>query len=82
MRFKSTTAKVILKNVFTTNQIQPIHGVDVSLHISANFMLSLFFPLKSKLPYCDMFPHSYLLLHFWLDKGMVMRRVKKYPMLL
>lgn len=41
----------------------------------------IFFP-KSELPDNDVFPHSYLPLHFWLDKGMVTRRVKKYPMLL
>jgi len=55
--------------------------VDVSSHISAKYAI-LFFPPKSELPYCDQFPHSYLPLHFWLDKGMVTRRVKKYPMLL
>lgn len=37
---------------------------------------------KSQLPDSDIFPHSYLPLHFWLDKGLVTRRVKKYPMLL
>ena len=55
--------------------------VDVSSHISAKYAI-LFFSPKSELPYCDQFPHSYLPLHFWLDKGMVTRRVKKYPMLL
>ena len=28
------------------------------------------------------FPHCFLPLHFWLDKGLVTRRVKKYPMML
>jgi len=37
---------------------------------------------KSELPNCEIFPHSYLPLHFWLDKGLVTRRVKKYPMIL
>ena len=37
---------------------------------------------KSELPEDDIFPHSYLPLHFWLDKGLVTRRVKKYPMIL
>ena len=37
---------------------------------------------KSELPTGDVFPHCYLPLHFWLDKGLVTRRVKKYPMLL
>jgi hypothetical protein len=41
----------------------------------------IFFP-KSELPDDDAFPHSYVPLHFWLDKGLVTRRVKKYPMLL
>ena len=55
--------------------------VDVSLHISAKYAI-LFFPPKSELLYCDLFPHSYLPLHFWLDKGMVTWHVRKYPMLL
>ena len=38
--------------------------------------------LQSELPEDDIFPHSYLPLHFWLDKGLVTRRVKKYPMIL
>ncbi|KDR66778.1 hypothetical protein GALMADRAFT_147642 [Galerina marginata CBS 339.88] len=38
--------------------------------------------IDSELPDSDIFPHSYLPLHFWLDKGMVTRRVKKHPMLL
>ena len=42
----------------------------------------LIFNLKSELPDDDIFPHCYLPLHFWLDKGLVTRRVKKYPMLL
>lgn len=45
------------------------------------YTLLIFVP-KSELPDHDIFPHSYLPLHFWLDKGMVTRRVKKYPMLL
>ena len=28
------------------------------------------------------YPHSFLPLHFWLDKGLVTRRVKKFPMIL
>ncbi|TFK47051.1 hypothetical protein OE88DRAFT_1774381 [Heliocybe sulcata] len=28
------------------------------------------------------YPHCYLPLHFWLDKGLVTRRVKKFPMIL
>ncbi len=28
------------------------------------------------------YAHCYLPLHFWLDKGLVTRRVKKYPMIL
>ena len=28
------------------------------------------------------FSHCYLPLHFWLDKGLVTRHVKKYPMVL
>ncbi|KJA12958.1 hypothetical protein HYPSUDRAFT_73169 [Hypholoma sublateritium FD-334 SS-4] len=28
------------------------------------------------------FPHCHIPLHFWLDKGMVTRRVKKFPMVL
>jgi Plavaka transposase len=38
--------------------------------------------LKSELPEKDEFPHCYLPLHFWLDKGLVTRRVSKYPMVL
>jgi len=55
-------------------------NVDVSL-ISAN-QCHVYFFSKSELPDNDIFPHCYLPLHFWLDKGMVTRRVKKYPMLL
>jgi len=38
--------------------------------------------LQSELPDHDPFPHCFLPLHFWLDKGLVTRRVKKYPMIL
>jgi hypothetical protein len=45
-------------------------------------VLILLFFSKSELPDNDIFPHSYLPLHLWLDKGLVTQRVKKYPMLL
>ncbi|KAJ3488350.1 hypothetical protein NLJ89_g11626 [Agrocybe chaxingu] len=38
--------------------------------------------VDSELPETDAFPHCYLPLHLWLDKGLVTRRVKKYPMIL
>jgi len=38
--------------------------------------------LQSSLPDNGPYPHCYLPLHFWLDKGLVTRRVKKYPMIL
>lgn len=54
--------------------------------VSPNFLLpahsSYCFCPKSELPNNDIYPHCYLPLHFWLDKGMVTRRVKKYPMVL
>jgi len=40
------------------------------------------FLFKSELPETNDFPHCYLPLHFWLDKGLVTRRVSKYPMVL
>ncbi|PPQ86075.1 hypothetical protein CVT25_003329, partial [Psilocybe cyanescens] len=36
----------------------------------------------SSLPENGPYPHCYLPLHFWLDKGLVTRRVKTYPMIL
>jgi len=61
-------------------------NVDVSLYISPDTCAAVrgvyFLLLKSELPNDDIFRHCYLPLHFWLDKGMVTRRVKKYPMLL
>ncbi|KAF8994667.1 hypothetical protein BDQ17DRAFT_1392381 [Cyathus striatus] len=38
--------------------------------------------VDSSLPSDGPFPHSYLPLHFWLDKGLVTKRVKVYPMIL
>ncbi|KAF9034770.1 hypothetical protein BJ165DRAFT_1604623 [Panaeolus papilionaceus] len=38
--------------------------------------------IDTQLPHDDVYPHCYLPLHFWLDKGMVTRRVKMYPMIL
>ncbi|KAH9970785.1 hypothetical protein BGW80DRAFT_1438007 [Lactifluus volemus] len=37
---------------------------------------------QSSLPNDGPYPHCYLPLHFWLDKGLVTRRIKKYPMIL
>ncbi|KDR80462.1 hypothetical protein GALMADRAFT_117237, partial [Galerina marginata CBS 339.88] len=36
--------------------------------------------VDSELPEPDPYPHCFVPLHFWLDKGMVTRHVKKYPM--
>ena len=55
---------------------------DVSRPISANLCPHYLLSLKSELPEGDIFLHSYLPLHFWLDKGLVTRRMKRYPMLL
>ncbi|KAF8800476.1 hypothetical protein BYT27DRAFT_7262875 [Phlegmacium glaucopus] len=38
--------------------------------------------VDSELPESDPYPHCYVPLHFWLDKGMVTRHVKKYPMVI
>ncbi|PPQ87069.1 hypothetical protein CVT25_000049 [Psilocybe cyanescens] len=38
--------------------------------------------VDSELPEPDPYPHCYVPLHFWLDKGMVTRHVKKYPMVI
>ena len=56
-------------------------AVDVSSSSPwTHYLLTIF--LKSELPEKDEFPHCYLPLHFWLDKGLVTRRVSKYPMVL
>ena len=57
-------------------------AVDVSSSgfLDSSFITDIF--LKSELPEKDEFPHCYLPLHFWLDKGLVTRRVSKYPMVL
>ncbi|KAG6847873.1 hypothetical protein H0H93_005308 [Arthromyces matolae] len=38
--------------------------------------------VDSELPEPDPYPHCFLPLHFWLDKGLVTSRVKAYPMIL
>ena len=53
-----------------------------STYICQPICCPYYFFFKSELPDWDIFPHSFLPLHFWLDKGLVTRRVKKYPMLL
>lgn len=37
---------------------------------------------QDELPDSDPYPHCYLPLHVWLDKGLVTRHVKKHPMIL
>ena len=53
-----------------------------SIHFSESWSHGVYFLFKSELPNDDIIRHCYLPLHFWLDKGLVTRRVKKYPMLL
>ena len=51
--------------------------VDVSSSQSENELTEeLIVLFQSSLPNNSLYPHCYLPLHFWLDKGMVMRRVK------
>ena len=54
--------------------------IDVSFLCGPTVIADISF--KSELPETDEFPHCYLPLHFWLDKGLVTRRVSKYPMIL
>jgi len=37
---------------------------------------------QNHLPDNDVFPHCYMPMHIWLDKGLVSSRVKKHPMIL
>jgi len=57
--------------------------VDVSSSQSENELTEeLIVSFQSSLPNNGPYPHCYLPLHFWLDKGLVTRWVKKYPMIL
>ena len=57
--------------------------VDVSSSQSERELTKeLIVSFQSSLPNNGPYPHCYLPLHFWLNKGLVTQWVKKYPMIL
>ena len=65
------------------NPVDTWWDVDVSSNQSEEKLAyKLIVSFQSSLPNNSLYPHCYLPLHFWLDKGLVTQQVKKYPMIL